>query len=355
MGYERVSFGRGMRIGLANGLLVCLSLAVHAENKDQDFKDKASREASMLRQLPAYKHPACDVNALLSSVVARSRESQLHTGDHILAVNGTPLDPDDRSSAFKIVNALGTGEIVHLTIRRAQSKLTVSIPCKGSENSIALHIDALESAAAGNFAACAKDAVEYGHRYVESSALFGLGRQCGIRSGAIAGQDISNSYVTYWTLRLQELRYDKSRLESERVTFLGAVTELQKAGQEILAEEMRRQWNLASGDAAPAIAAAHPALARTAAAAQTPTPIVRPASYARPRSRSSGGCDDGHWIDEVMSDGEVVKLEDGSLWRVDDVDTVTSSLWLPTTDIVVCSGKLINTEDNESVAASRIE
>jgi len=47
-------------------------------------------------------------------------------------------------------------------------------------------------------------------------------------------------------------------------------------------------------------------------------------------------------------------LEDGSLWRVDDTDTVDSALWLPTTDIVVCDGKLINTEDNESVEAQRI-
>ena len=55
-----------------------------------------------------------------------------------------------------------------------------------------------------------------------------------------------------------------------------------------------------------------------------------------------------------MSDGAIIKLEDGSLWRVDDTDTVDSALWLPTTDIVVCDGKLINTEDNESVEAQRI-
>jgi len=28
--------------------------------------------------------------------------------------------------------------------------------------------------------------------------------------------------------------------------------------------------------------------------------------------------------------------EDGSLWKVDDVDVGDSSLWLPTTDIVAC-------------------
>jgi hypothetical protein len=59
-------------------------------------------------------------------------------------------------------------------------------------------------------------------------------------------------------------------------------------------------------------------------------------------------------VEEVMSDGEIVKLEDGSLWRVDDTDSVDSALWLPSTEVVVCDGKLINTEDNESVEARRI-
>jgi hypothetical protein len=65
-------------------------------------------------------------------------------------------------------------------------------------------------------------------------------------------------------------------------------------------------------------------------------------------------CEKGHWIDEVMGDGAVIELEDGSLWKVDDVDTVDSALWLPTTEIVVCDGKLINTEDHESVHAERV-
>jgi hypothetical protein len=56
----------------------------------------------------------------------------------------------------------------------------------------------------------------------------------------------------------------------------------------------------------------------------------------------------------VSNDGQIVKLEDGSIWQVDAVDAIDSMLWLPTTDIIACDGKLINTEDNETVSARRI-
>jgi hypothetical protein len=70
--------------------------------------------------------------------------------------------------------------------------------------------------------------------------------------------------------------------------------------------------------------------------------------------RSSSGCESGHWVDSVSSDGEIVKLEDGSIWEVEAGDTIDSALWLPTTDIVACYDKLINTDDNETVSARRI-
>lgn len=66
------------------------------------------------------------------------------------------------------------------------------------------------------------------------------------------------------------------------------------------------------------------------------------------------GCDDGHWVESVSSDGTIVKLEDGSIWEVDAVDAIDSALWLPVTDIIACDDKLINTDDNESVSARRI-
>lgn len=63
----------------------------------------------------------------------------------------------------------------------------------------------------------------------------------------------------------------------------------------------------------------------------------------------------GHWIEAVLSDGEVIKLEDGSLWEVDAGDQVTAALWLAMTDVVVCDAKIINTEDNETVEARRVK
>lgn len=64
------------------------------------------------------------------------------------------------------------------------------------------------------------------------------------------------------------------------------------------------------------------------------------------------GCESGHWIESVAGDGKIIKLEDGSMWEVDDVDTVISSIWLPISEVVVCNNKIINVDDGESVTAS---
>lgn len=71
-------------------------------------------------------------------------------------------------------------------------------------------------------------------------------------------------------------------------------------------------------------------------------------------SADSQACEDGHWIESVSGNGRIVILEDGSVWEVDSLDTITSSLWLPISEIVACDDKLINTDDGESVAAQRI-
>lgn len=65
-------------------------------------------------------------------------------------------------------------------------------------------------------------------------------------------------------------------------------------------------------------------------------------------------CDDGHWVQSVSSSGEIVILEDGSVWKIGALDRIDTALWLPTTDIIACDDKLINTEDNEIVEAVRI-
>jgi hypothetical protein len=72
------------------------------------------------------------------------------------------------------------------------------------------------------------------------------------------------------------------------------------------------------------------------------------------RRLSSSSCEAGHWIDSVNHDGRIIILEDGSVWEVDAVDTIDSMLWLPTSDIVVCGDKLINTDDKETVSAQQI-
>lgn len=74
----------------------------------------------------------------------------------------------------------------------------------------------------------------------------------------------------------------------------------------------------------------------------------------RGRRYPSSDCEAGHWVESVSNDGQIVKLEDGSIWEVDAVDAIDSALWLPTTEIVVCDDKLINTDDNETVSATRI-
>ena len=64
------------------------------------------------------------------------------------------------------------------------------------------------------------------------------------------------------------------------------------------------------------------------------------------------GCETGHWIDSLTDDGKVIKLENGSMWRVDDADTVTSSIWLPASEVTLCGSKMINADDEESVAVA---
>ncbi len=71
--------------------------------------------------------------------------------------------------------------------------------------------------------------------------------------------------------------------------------------------------------------------------------------------RAAQPCEEGHWIASISDDGEIVILDDRSIWEVDSLGTIASSLWLPYTAILVCEGRLINTDDNEVVSAERIE
>jgi hypothetical protein len=69
---------------------------------------------------------------------------------------------------------------------------------------------------------------------------------------------------------------------------------------------------------------------------------------------SASGCDDGHWIEDVLADGQILKLEDGSIWEVDATDTSTSWLWQPASDVIVCQDKVVNVDDGETVQVKRV-
>src|SRR5262249_52405441 len=86
-----------------------------------------------------------------------------------------------------------------------------------------------------------------------------------------------------------------------------------------------------------------------------------PAPYV-PGSRFSGrvyaGVGGGHWVKSKTDDGEIVTLEDGSVWLIDVLDRIDTALWLPITDITVVETTggylLINTDDGEKASASLV-
>ena len=73
------------------------------------------------------------------------------------------------------------------------------------------------------------------------------------------------------------------------------------------------------------------------------------------------GINEEQTIAEVFGDGKYIKLIDGSLWEVSEVDVVDSALWLATTDVEVIDSDnplypytIINKEDGEKVEAKLI-
>lgn len=67
-----------------------------------------------------------------------------------------------------------------------------------------------------------------------------------------------------------------------------------------------------------------------------------------------------HWIQSKADNGGIIVLEDGSMWEINSLDRVDTSLWLPITDITVVRATspigdykytLINTEDAEKALA----
>ncbi len=67
-------------------------------------------------------------------------------------------------------------------------------------------------------------------------------------------------------------------------------------------------------------------LAAEASAAKPGKQGVAKAGGSRSRRLSSSGCESGRWVESVSGDGQILKLEDGSIWEVDSVDAIESML-----------------------------
>jgi hypothetical protein len=67
----------------------------------------------------------------------------------------------------------------------------------------------------------------------------------------------------------------------------------------------------------------------------------------------AGNACDAHWIKDILGDGSTIKLEDGTVWHVDEADQYIASLWLETSKVVVCEHRITKTSDNQTVNAHR--
>jgi len=56
-----------------------------------------------------------------------------------------------------------------------------------------------------------------------------------------------------------------------------------------------------------------------------------------------------------MANGKLIKLENGSVWEVNALDTIHSMLWLPVDGIVVCGQTLIRANNGEKVRATLVK
>jgi hypothetical protein len=80
----------------------------------------------------------------------------------------------------------------------------------------------------------------------------------------------------------------------------------------------------------------------------------KPSKRAPPKP-ASRNCIDGHWISSVSGNGQIVVLEDGTVWEIDAVDTIDTMLWLPTENVLICGSRMINIRNGKAVRATRLK
>lgn len=82
---------------------------------------------------------------------------------------------------------------------------------------------------------------------------------------------------------------------------------------------------------------------------------AKPSIYYGDNILPSDVCSEGHWIKSNTKNGKIIILEDDSIYQVYDIDRITSSLWLPISDITVCDSIMINTDDGEKVKVIKLK
>jgi hypothetical protein len=65
------------------------------------------------------------------------------------------------------------------------------------------------------------------------------------------------------------------------------------------------------------------------------------------------------YVKKIIDRGQYVLLDDNSLWEINSLDRLTSSLWMSIDEIIIVGSgfetKLLNTRDNKSVTAKRVK
>jgi hypothetical protein len=343
---------RRLSVALLTLVVAFVSRGTGAQGSPDALKSWAAAEAKAIRERSDYQHAGCYVDAILGHVIVRSNDPHLRRGDRVVSIAGGKVSDED--NVLRLVTSQPPSGKVTFGVVRGGKPTSVTVQCRNTTQVLSARASVFDAAAAGDLDKCIAESARYGDQYVQHAVIYRVWRWCSLAAGKLTGTLQWATLVEYWTLELQQMRDRPALLEGARSHYLVALSDIENAGQGVLADELRKQWALASGEplAVPSKRAPRPPSAQ--GSTHQPAP-PRDYTHAAPRRGTGSNCESGHWIDSVMDDGSIIKLEDGSLWRVDDVDTVDSALWLPTTDIIVCDGKLINTEDNESVQAERIE
>ena len=70
---------------------------------------------------------------------------------------------------------------------------------------------------------------------------------------------------------------------------------------------------------------------------------------------SESSCTKEHWIKSKSNDGAIIILEDESVWEVNIVDRIHSILWIPTENVIVCNGKMVNLNNGNKINVIRLK